>query len=359
MLPLSEDYIPEKFFFREEQVRKIKETFSQFKKDRYSIINLIILGTTGAGKTGVVKKMMYEGENYIYVSALNLKTTNSIFKKISETKKKFVATSDSLNGAVNIFKENPKILIIDEVGKINDMENFCNYLNAFYRETQVPIILITNKWTFIQEMPDDARLTLFLEKVEFPSYNTKQLKEILIDRINATELEIGKPLNINDSELEYLCCRIVKEHFSSVRIALRILNRCFASDNYSKEFLDKTIDYLVELDYASFVNKLSPTEKDFLGFLLEYSDGNESIPITEIINLPESRRFGEISRISQLTTALIDYGFIKAKYHHLGRKGGKHRILIFDKDYKEKLLKLLNPWDIICEDDKTITSSLT
>lgn len=339
MLELTEQYIPEKFLFREDQVKKIKETFIDFKKTGIST-NLILLGTTGAGKTSVLKRIIKDNDNTIFVSCSEHKSTNKILRFLSG--KKFHCDSDLQKALIEQLKETPKILIIDEVGKIDDMERFCNTINTIYRNTNVPIILATNKWTFIQEMPDDARLTLFFNRVEFPYYDAIQLKAILNERLKLVEDRVS--FRFSDESLSYLCGKVVKEQFSSVRVALVILNQCISSKNDSIKFIDKQFEYLVEMEWRDFIYKLNDIEKEFLGVLLELSETQLEMPVPEI----SSKLGGAVSpsKMSKMVTAFMDYGIIKAKWKHLGRAGGKHRIIFFSKpQYRIKLLKLLTPWE--------------
>lgn len=340
MLELTEQYIPDKFLFREEQVHKITQTFINFKNKSLAN-NLILLGTTGAGKTSILQKIILDQNNNLFVSANENRTTNRILKKLSG--KNHRSDSELLSSLINQLKQEPKIIVIDEVGKITDIENFCNILNALYRETGIPIIIATNKWTFIEEMPDDARLTLFLNRVEFPCYNAVQLKEILKYRLSLIADKID--FNFSDSSLEYLSSKVVKSHFSSVRIALMILNQCVNAKEDSMEFIEQKIEYLVEQDWRNFIHKLSDIEKEFLNIVLDLSESQDEIP-APCVNMKMSG-IASPSKISQLVTTFIDYGLLSAKWKHLGRAGGKHRIISFSKPaYRTKLLKLLNPWEV-------------
>jgi Cdc6-like AAA superfamily ATPase len=339
MLELTEQYIPDNFLFREQQINKIIDTFKSFKENGQGN-NLILLGTTGAGKTSILKKIIRDNDNFVFVSVSEHKTTNKILKSL--TKRNLHSDSDLQSSLIEDLRKSPKIIIIDEVGKISDMENFCNTLNAIYREIPVPIIMATNKWTFLQEMPSDSRTTLFLNPVELPCYSATQLEGILRERLELIKLKID--FNFNEGSLGYLCARTVKEQSSSVRTALTILNQCIIAMNDSQKFIDEKFDYLIDLDWQNFIFKLNEVEKEFLNVLLELSEQETEIPTPEISSLMK----GDISpsKLSKLVTSFIDYGIIKAKWKHLGRGGGKHRIISFSKpSYRIKLLKLLTPWE--------------
>lgn len=333
---LSEDFIPEIMPHREVQLKIIRETFKQFK-DEGCAQNLIILGTTGAGKTSILKKVTSEQNNHIYLSALEYNTTHKILKKL--TKQKTHSNSDLQLLFLEEMKINPKILIIDEAGKIDNIEEFSNFLNMIWRSVKIPIILATNKWTFIQDMPTDARLTLFFHKVELPSYDANQMKDIIISRT-----ELINNLKIPEKSIEYLSAKIVKEHLSSVRIALLVLSRVVASNDFSTENIDKKLEDICEQDWIGFLHKLNPMEKKFLNVVLDLTEEKIEISSQEIATRMSDE--ASPSRVSQLISAFSDYGIIKCEYKNLGRAGGKYRLLSFvSMKVRAKLLKLLVPWD--------------
>ena len=333
---LGEDFIPEEMPHREIQLETIRETFKQFKDEGYAQ-NIIILGTTGAGKTSIIKKVTSEQNNHLYISGAEHNTTHKILKKL--TKKRIHSNSELLEIFTEEMKKNPKILIIDEVGKIINIEEFCNFLNALWRSTKVPIILSGNKWTFIQEMPDDARLTLFFHKVELPSYNAQQMKDILLSRTR-----LIKDLDIPKESIEYLSARIIKDHLGSVRIALIVLSRIAYSKDFSIENIDKKLEDISEQDWNSFIHKLNPMEKKFLNIILDLTEEKIEISSQEIA----IRMKDEVSpsRVSQLISAFSDYCIIRCTNKNLGRGGGKYRIISFVNEMtRDKLLKILSPWN--------------
>lgn len=332
---LSEDFIPEIMPHRENQLSVIRDVFKQFKEEGYAE-NLIILGTTGAGKTSIIRKVASEQDNHIYISASEYNTTHKLLKKL--TQHKTHSNSDLQICLAEELRANPRILIIDEAGKIDDIEEFSNFLNTLWRSVKIPIILATNKWTFIQEMPDDARLTLFFHKVELPSYDTHQMTDILLSRT-----DIIKAIDVPERSLEYLSAKIVKEHLSSVRIALSVLSRIAASEDFSIENIDKKLEDICDQDWLGFLHKLNPMEKKFLNVLLDLTEEDIEISSQRIA----LRMNDEISpsRVSQLISSFSDYGIIKCEYKNLGRAGGKYRLLSFvNLKTRAKLLKLLAPW---------------
>lgn len=335
---LTEIYIPDIFIHRENQLNFIRKIFSNFKEHGLAG-NVILIGSSGAGKTSTLKKIISEQDNHIYISASEANTTNKLLKLLTHSNSH--SSSDLLIALKEKFKEDPKILIIDEIGKIIDPENFYNCLNDFYREAQVPIILVTNKWNFIEQMPEDARLTLFLERVEFPSYNAFQISDILNHRIDLIKGKV--PFIPSQSSIEYISAKVVKDHLSSIRVALGVLLRCVVDMNDSVDFIERKLDQVKEQEWRTFIHKLTETEKEFINIVLNITENKIEVSMPEINERMD--RVGP-SRISQLATLFIDYGLLKAKYKNLGKAGGKYRVLEFSRpEHRVKLIKLLNPWE--------------
>ena len=217
------------------------------------------------------------------------------------------------------------MLIFDEVQKIKDINNFFDYLNFIYRQTGVPIIIISNKRTIIDDMPIDAKKTLIFEKINFPSYNALELQDIVKDRLKMMKDE---PIlkRIPEGFVEYVCSKEAKE--GSARTTLLIIMRCILSNNFSEEFINKINKDQEKEDWTEFINSLTKLEKTFLNALIEIYIKDLKKPITAS-QIREN--MGIIpQRISQLiTTFEKDYGIIKTEYQNLGRGKGRYRIIDF------------------------------
>ena len=329
--------------FREAQIDTIKQTFSHFKKFGMAS-NLIVMGVTGGGKTMAVKKTIQEESNFIYASCLDHNSIHKLLKAITGANKHSISDLQSI--FISQMKKDPKILIIDEIGKIKDIEEISNILNAIYRSAGIPIIIITNKWTFVEEMPDDARLTLFFNKVEFASYNALQLKEILKERINIIKNKHQIP-EVREGALEYISGNVIKRHFGSARVAIQILSACIYNSDFSQKFIDKKMEDIEDQDWRNFIYTLSDTEKKFFETIIELSENKEEIIPSDITNLMDVSP----ERVSQMITYFASYGVIragviKAEYKNLGKMGGRYRVITFPKpEYRKKLMKILKPWD--------------
>lgn len=319
---LTEGYIPKKVLYREKQAEKIRNTFDNFSK--YGIANnLFILGVTGSGKTTIIRKIIEEKNNHIFISGAITKTSFKTLRALFDLK---YQTNDRLlvEGIKKLLRE-PKVIIIDEVNKITDLSNLFNDLNTIYRETSCPIILISNKRTIIDEMPDDAKKTFFFDKVEFESYDSDELYGILADRIEDIRRQMD--IKIDDLSLKYICALGAKE--GSARLVLTLTLKCIMANVFSKGYIDEITHNLEKEDWKNFVDGLIGTEYTFLKVLLELYPQVKQISNSDIL-----KNMGNLtpSRISQVITTFEGYGIIRTEYKNLGRREGRFRVIGFVSD---------------------------
>ena len=329
IIELSEEYLPEKILFRDKQILQIKEVFNNYKEFGMGT-NLLILGVTGSGKTSLIKKVMEDENNSIYVSCSNKKTTHEVLKHLFDIRIR--NQSDVLEKTIEKLKKEPRILIFDEIDKIKDLDNLMNDLNTIYRRTMVPIIIITMKRDILDKIPSDAKKTLFFEKVTLPSYNSNELKEILLER-----LRLIKNININIKEGSVNFISAIASRQGSARVLMNITIRCIQKNNFSQEFIKNVYDEIVKQDWVGFVHEINETEKEFLMHLTDFCDYKKEVQSEAL------QRSMQISpaRISQLISTFEKYGVISSRHENLGRAGGRRRFIKFiSKEIYEDLFPL-------------------
>lgn len=324
----AEQYIPQNFPHREEQIKTISKVFTDWSTYHLGD-NLIISGATGSGKTATIKKIISEHNNTLYCSGKENKTTKRIMSSLAG--EKCYMAAELMQKLIKKLVQNPKILIIDEIHLVKDVTVLMDSLNEIYRQTNIPIIIITNQRGFISKMPEDARFTLFFQRVDFPSYNALQLNDILQDRIDQLDESIPKmPPEIK----AYICAKVVHDYFGSARTVLDIAKKCYKNNSFSEVFINSTVNQLDEEEIYIFINKLSRTEKIFLQCLLELSmDGRE---INSSV-IREKMQDASPSRISQLITTFVkDYAILTERYTNRGRISGRFRVVDFSSE-KDKV----------------------
>jgi Cdc6-like AAA superfamily ATPase len=335
---LTEGYEPERFLFRDEQINEVLTDINHFN-DKNVAINHLITGVTGSGKSSIMRHLVSKFDNCKYYDCSNFNTSMRLLKCISELK----------NGSLNNFiekiikdiKEKKYILILDEIGKLKDVELLGDYLNTIYRKTNSPIYLITNKLNCLNKFKEDSLKTLCFFNITFHEYDHQQLVLIIKDRLNKI-LSNGSIIDIPDHTISHIAEICKQDHNSSTRMALLITKICLIKNKYDKLFVNSCFYRLKLMELSSFLNRnLTTTEKRFLQIIIELLSEKTSITPQDIQKkMPDL----SASRISQITTSLSNLGIIQYVYKNRGRAGGSIREISFiDEKYKGEILQALHP----------------
>ena len=329
----SEFYNPEDLLHRQTEAGKIDETFKHFHG------NLFLSGGSGTGKTTTAKFIMRKYMNqYLYVSASEKLTTIKIFKALSDVPAK--TFSSLLERFTESLINRPRVLIIDEVNKVYNLEHFFDALNTLYRATNIPIILISNKANLLDSMPQDAYLTLFFQRIPFRPYDALELRNIALQRISLMEDKVDFP----DGVLRYICAKCASS--GSARELLYLVYRCIVQKRFTCEFVDELEKEIKRQDWEQWLETLKDFEKRFLKTLLDIharevanNGSNGEIAVSML-----QRNLSDLSpqRISQLITSFKEYGIIETRYVNQGKKGGRYRLVSFSEaDVFDKISSVL------------------
>jgi Cdc6-like AAA superfamily ATPase len=330
---LTEGFIPPEIVGREKQVQELTQILERFKSVR-AFSNKIIYGYTGTGKTAIVTNVLRKDSSVLYVSAAECKTSLRVLKEIAQTS--YTTASKNISRIVDNHKENPRLLVLDEVNQIKDPEELFNYLNTIFRKTQMPMIIITNKRTITEDIPDDARTTLLFGTIELERYDALDLKNILLHRISLAQ-DFNASV-IPEGTLEYICALAARE--GSARLALALTYQCLFSMEFSNDFVDKVNRDIRFQDWKGFLMGLSSSELNFLKVLLRNVTEEKAVSTSVLY---QDQYFKDLSpgRLSQLVTTFEkEFGFIKTEVKNQGRFGGRYRIVRFaSKNIYDNILK--------------------
>lgn len=316
MLELSDFYIPKELPHREKQIKQIKQIFKNFKKYN-SADNLAVFGVTGSGKTALVKRVMDDEDSSIYISGAETRTAYKTIKAIFNLR--IQTHEELLKRTIEKLEQEPKILVIDEIDKINNHNALFNDLNTIYRKTMVPIIIITLKHNIISEMPVDARKTLYFQKIILPAYNSLELKDILESRLN--QLKESPP--ISEGTKNYISALSGRQ--GSARALITILLKCIRNNNFSQDYIDEIYKQMLHEECFDFINDINDTEREFLSYLIQSC--NE---VDETTSEVLEKKIGlSNARVSQLLNVFERYSLIETYHKNLGRGGGRKRIIKF------------------------------
>lgn len=325
IIELSDFYIPKKILHRDKQIHTLREVFINFKKYKCGT-NLAIFGCTGSGKTLIIRKIIEEENNAIYISGANTKTAFKTIQAIMKLKTK--TFEETLRKTIEKLRKEPKIIIIDEIDKVRDLKELFNNLNTIYRNTMIPIIITTMRRNVFSNMPVDAKKTLFFEMVSFPAYNALELKDILISRLEQIKIKLP---DINDGTLNYLAG--LSGRNGSARLLLYLTLKCIQKGNFNQEFIDESYIEIMKREWFGFVDDINENEREFLKTLLEFCDFKKEV-VAEV--LQKELKLSQ-PRISQLLNTFEKYSVIETHHKNLGRGGGRKRIIKFvsEEIYKE------------------------
>lgn len=312
---LIESYKPKKILHRDEQITEIKKLFKCIKNKNLIGEVKLIQGVTGSGKTATTNYLIENNRDKCFYASGDV--TKTSFRTLITLLGNWHNTEEKAATALKEeLKKEKKLIVIDEVHKIKDLNNFLQHLNTIYRETNTPILLITNRGMFITKMPEDVKLTLLIKKIKFPSYMPDQLYDILNERLKEGSLTIP------ESKKRYMCAIGTKQ--GSARLTLRLAYEYLTKQ---EKDINKIIESLNKEEWEEIINSLCFSERTFLRNLLDLTEnGKRKVTTSEIQQIS-----GKISpsRISQIISSMKDYGLIKSEQVNLGRKGGKFSYINF------------------------------
>lgn len=326
-----EEFKPKKLLHREKQEEAIKLTFKHFKDFGFGT-NLLLVGVTGSGKTATIKKILSEFDSHIYFSAASCKTSFKILREIARTKSR--EYPEFIKEIIEKIKRENKILVLDEMNQVEDPRILFDAMNTIYRQTGKPLIIISNNRKIFMDMPEDARLTLFFHKVEFPAYTIQEIKDIIKSRLDL----LSETINELVPEDAITQIAIISSMDGSARNALDFTMKCILRNCFTAEFIESLKKEKTRQEWEEFANSLNVNQTIFLNHLLILHRREE-----EINNRNLRKLMPQFSPqiISMLITDFFKYGIIEFEMVNKGKKGGRYRQIKLDHDIFCKLEGLL------------------
>ena len=224
---------PTKISHREEQLKELEEVFERFENNK-SPKNILCYGFTGSGKTFCTTEIIKKYKDKVLYLPFP-STAHGVLKSITDIN--YNTREKQRLEALEKIKREKKIIIIDELNSMRRVEEIrwlLEDLKFIYRSSPFPLILITNKNLYEMQrvIPDDVRLTMHFNEVEFRPYNPNELKEIFEDGISYLNLKLPEGF------IEYLSAKIYKDSDGSIRTGLFVLRECVEIGIFTNEEVD-------------------------------------------------------------------------------------------------------------------------
>lgn len=253
---LRPTYVPKLLFHRDDQIKKIAQIVG-YALTNSTPSNILIYGKTGTGKTEViryVKRALNENSrkrgmsepNWIYANCQQVNTTyrvlahiyNSIIKRLQqqdssllldkipftglptdEVYKKLLHLLDTHLGRTVVF------VVLDEIDLLarkngDETLYLLSRINEQLASARVSLVGISNVLDFKTFLDGRVLSSLSEEEIVFPAYNSTQLKDILMDRVNAAFQEGACP-----EVVVSLCAALAAKEDGDARKALDLLRR--------------------------------------------------------------------------------------------------------------------------------------
>lgn len=342
---LGEAFQPNAIPHRTEQAKIIADQIRAFFDTGNPADNLLILGRTGTGKTETLRHALsrFPPSYFKFIRGDLIKTPVGVLEAIRG--KKGRNESQLLDEIIQELRNLPKAIVIDEVAKIGRLPELFTNLNVIYRDTEVPIIVVTNVSRVVQEIPEDAAATLGFKIVNFWEYTKEQLLDILNDRVALLPRPYRDKLRASDPHggltgtVEYICSKAAKEGSGNARRARSVLQKCFVENRFGFVDIDEFFDRAIETNWAVTYGNLSRAERAFLHDLIELTIRKEGARL----NLLQIERATGLSkpRVSSLLSILEEQRLITTTTKSHGYRAGKSRFVQFlDNETFQRLAEL-------------------
>ncbi|MEM4366943.1 MAG: AAA family ATPase [Candidatus Anstonellales archaeon] len=222
---LSPHYVPDMLPNREEYVKKVVELLKPAEENKKPT-NIFIYGKTGTGKTCTVKKAVSSLKvESVYVNCKIYSTKYRVMQYIAEK----LGLIDKIGfGEAYLYEKlvgylggKQLIVVLDEVDGVKELDELIYMLTRANDEIKnggITIVGISNNLAFKERLDPRTKSTLYQTELVFPPYDAKQIKDILMQRI-----ELGKG-KVEEVAVNIIAATAAQES-GDARYALQLLSK--------------------------------------------------------------------------------------------------------------------------------------
>ena len=381
---LRHDYIPDKILHRDGQQELVTQSLIPLYQKSIPP-NLLVYGKPGTGKTLVVKKVLGQIQNRVDKNAYqikivftNAKDQSNLYnvlvdlgrqlglksKKTTDDKLWLPSTGLSISEVFNrilyTIEKNKinTVFVIDEIDHLaklvdktgKDILYSITRANLKLKNGSLSLVGISNDVSFKDQLDPRVISTLSEEEIVFPAYNTKEIKEILEDRIPLAFDE-----NIVTQGALNLCASMACKQHGDARRAIKLLNVAAktAELNQDNSITDEHVRLAaqrIEIDKESQqLNAFSLHEKLLVITIMKTPNISTGDIYSAYKSLCRITCQNELTqrRVTQMLSEIELSGLISGRMIHQGIHGNTKK---FNLTISPDLVKnTLNPEEIFCD----------
>ena len=372
LLDPSEKVSRDKIVGRETQIEELTYQMKQLVEGS-SAKNFMVTGDTGVGKSMITKLVLEDFEKKVsqnmdkdieVIYTENNENERSVLLEISEKLELDFRGRSSLETYYNLMEEKivaeglNVILVVDEINMLFQESKNKDHGNSLLKQLldtrknikehekgYLQIIGITNDGSVLEKLDPKVKSRSFSKEINFPSYNSMELKNILEKRVD--DAFVGDPLE--EGVLKRIAAEVAQKE-GDARTALEILDEAAEIVDKDNEVEKITQEHVLEADYnleqgriEDKVNSLSKHQKIlFLAALILH----KKKPITgELFNkyddLCDGMDINELTqrRVVSLIKKLDNLGLVTTSRKKSVRGNTREIKISFDEEMSENLMR--------------------
>jgi archaeal cell division control protein 6 len=265
---LDPDFVPKKLPHREGQQDYIASSIKPLFHDRDGK-NILVWGSPGIGKTAATKRVLkdleeVESDKKVTQIFINCWRFNTTYKVLCDVSRQFgypftqtMRTNEVMEKITEkIEKFDGVVFVFDEIDKADDYDFLYFILEEFPKKT---LILITNEKDWGADVDNRIRSRLVPETIEFKSYTSREVFDILAERKKYAFYEN----TWSDNAFETLAEKAAE--YEDIRVGIKLLKvagEIAENDSTTKVTEKHVAEAIARIDEFKIKNSADLTDED-------------------------------------------------------------------------------------------------